>query len=85
MNTWFVGNIPIGHYSYLYEKPVAGETGEIVGRKIFFVKARIMAGQVDLKNNKHGWKDFAWVTKDEMEELVGERYYYGVRHMLHSR
>jgi large subunit ribosomal protein L46 len=94
MNTWFVGNVPIGHHKYNYPSPVAPdpklphekqEPVPILGREIFFMKARILAGQVDLTNNKHGFNDFAWVTKEELKKVVGKEYYISNMNMLASR
>lgn len=85
MNIWFAGNVPSGHYNQKYIQPVTTEAGPKVGKKTFFMKARILAGQVKLENNPYGFKDYMWVTKEEMEEIVGKRYFYAVRHMLHNR
>jgi len=82
MNTWFVGNVPIGHY---VEKYKPGHTdGENVGKKVFFMKARIMAGQANLKNNKLGLEDFLWLSKREIDRVAGRHYYKAVEHMLVS-
>jgi large subunit ribosomal protein L46 len=83
MNTWFVGNVPIGHYSYNYGCDYTADSGNI--GKVFFMKARIMAGQADLKGNKLGLEDFLWLTKEEIEEVAGRAYFKAVQHMLVSR
>jgi large subunit ribosomal protein L46 len=80
MNTWFVGNVPIGHLVHNY-KDLAAAEGK-VGEKVFFMKARIMAGQADLRNNKYGLEDFMWLTKEEVGEVVEKKYWEAVRHML---
>ncbi|KAA8893765.1 39S mitochondrial ribosomal protein L46-domain-containing protein [Sphaerosporella brunnea] len=81
MNTWFVGNVPIGHLVYEYEKGFQGDADKI-GKKVFFMKARIMAGQADLKDNKLGLEDFLWLTKEEIGEVVDKSYWESVKPML---
>ncbi|KAF8545153.1 39S mitochondrial ribosomal protein L46-domain-containing protein, partial [Trichophaea hybrida] len=83
MNTWFVGNVPIGHYIYNYGRDYTVDS-EKIGKKVFFMKARIMAGQADLNGNKLGLEDFLWLTKEEVEEVAGRAYFKAVRHMLVS-
>ncbi len=55
------------------------------GRKTFFMKGRILAGQADLKNNLLGLEDFRWATKEEVQKLVKTRYYSFVKDMLADR
>lgn len=81
MNTWFVGNVPIGHQVINFKEPVDGKVGE----KVFFMKARIMAGQINLKDNQLGLEDFVWVTKDEVEKTTKKPFWEAVRHMLVTR
>jgi large subunit ribosomal protein L46 len=117
MNTFFVGNHPVGHYIQSFSSPQPSQTSPspspspkatttdtsksnpstplkqdlaaqenspvVDGAKTFFMKARILAGQVDLgitENNDVA--DFKWVSKDEIEKLVGEEYWVRVRNML---
>ncbi|PUU75050.1 39S mitochondrial ribosomal protein L46-domain-containing protein [Tuber borchii] len=79
MNTWFVGSAPIGLYKYKYPP---GYAQNQVGKKVFFMKARILAGQANLTNNKQDLEDFQWLAKDELKEVVGNKYYKAVQHML---
>jgi large subunit ribosomal protein L46 len=86
MNTWIVGNAPVGHRTvkarYHLEAPtVLYKPGE----KIFFMKGRIMAGQVNLKGNKFGLKDWKWLTREELESCVPEGYWSSIKGMLASR
>lgn len=87
MNTWVVGNAPIGHYEYTFQKRIANEKlrTEELGEKAFFMKARIMAGQVDLSDNKFGLKDFRWLSSDEIENLVTPKYWSSIRRMFPRR
>lgn len=105
MNTWVVGNAPIGHYMFNYPKPVqrilepaasgttdtkepealpAQETTEL-GEKVFFMKARIMAGRPDLSKNVLGGQEFCWLAREEVEKLVTPKYWSSIRGMLGER
>lgn len=58
--------------------------GEL-GEKIFYMKARIMAGQADLKGNKFGLEDFVWLAKDEIQGKVEKNVWNRVKNILLSR
>ncbi|KAL7271782.1 hypothetical protein RUND412_005433 [Rhizina undulata] len=83
MNTWFVGHVPIGHYVTKYPENFKDE--DYVGQKFFFMKARIMVGQADLKGNLQGLEDFQWLTKEEIEKVVARKYFHAVKNMLVDR
>lgn len=87
MNTWVVGNMPIGHQVYNYSQSIVNrETGsELQGEKIFFMKARIMAGQADLKDNKFDLDDFQWLAKEEIQSAFHPRNWNAVKNILHDR
>ncbi|KAI9845260.1 MAG: 54S ribosomal protein L17 mitochondrial [Sclerophora amabilis] len=87
MNTWVVGNAPVGHFSFNHSKPrLIQERGvEELGEKTFFMKARIMAGQPNLHENKLGYIDFKWLCKDELEKAVSPRYWSAIKNMLAER
>ena len=87
MNTWIVGNAPIGHHKFDFSKALTQkDTGvEEVGEKTFFMKARIMTGQADISKNVLGDTDFCWLAKDEIAPLVGPRYWSAVKNMLAER
>lgn len=88
MNTWIVGNFPVGfsQFNFPKHKIEANEKGITeLGEKTFFMKGRIMAGQANLKKNSLGLKDFKWLAKDEIEKIVLDRYWAGVRNMLPER
>jgi large subunit ribosomal protein L46 len=85
MNTWLVGHVPIGHHQLTYPEPrPAGDLKEH-GAKTFFMKARIMAGQVNLKENKLGLQDFKWLAKDELQKEVDGSYWRQIKNMLAER
>lgn len=86
MNTWLVGHVPIGHHQCNYTETTKLSSGLTEhGAKTFFLKARIMAGQVNLKENKLGLKDFKWLAKDELQKEVEEPYWKSVKNMLAER
>ncbi|KAF2678114.1 50S ribosomal subunit L30 [Lentithecium fluviatile CBS 122367] len=86
MNTWVVGNVPIGHYKKDYHEPLTTSSGlNEVGLKTFFMKARIMAGQANLKDNKFGLTDFKWLAKEEIHKEVPWEYFRSIRNMLADR
>jgi len=88
MNTWLVGRAPIAHYIQRprFEGEVEDETTLVKrGDKIFFLKGRIMAGQANLEGNTLGVKDFKWLTKHELKEVLPEDYFHSVRNMFAER
>ncbi|KAK9702609.1 hypothetical protein K7432_011170 [Basidiobolus ranarum] len=76
MDLWFVGRAPIGHFAYSAPK----SDDQVKGTKVFFMKARIFAGQAAPEATK--FQDFAWVTKQELKDYVHEDYYNAVKDML---
>lgn len=89
MNTWVVGNMPIGHQTFMYPpQPKSinqGQSDGKSGEKTFYMKARIMAGQADLKGNKFGLEDFVWLAKDEIQGKVEKNVWNRVKNILLSR
>ena len=87
MNTWMVGYHPVGHHVYNNRKPHIDQAtgGEILGEKTFFMKGRIMAGQADLKSNMQNIKDFKWLSKEEILQIVQNQYAGSIKNMLASR
>ncbi|KAG0210195.1 54S ribosomal protein L17 mitochondrial [Mortierella sp. GBA30] len=81
MDLWFVGRVPVGHYNYSIPKVEKTEPSSAVnGTKVFFMKAHIFAGQVQVDNKEI--VDFAWVTKQEMKDYVAPEYFEAVKDML---
>jgi large subunit ribosomal protein L46 len=87
MNTWIVGNHPVGHRLLQYKEPKQDETGgrDNLGEKLFYMKARIMAGQANLTDNKFGLKDFKWLAREELEQQVEKPYWNSIKNMLPAR
>lgn len=85
MNTWLVGHTPIGMHQLEYPNAQpSGSSGEH-GAKTFFLKARIMAGQVNLTDNKLGLQDFKWLAKEEVKKEVTGGYWHSIKNMLAER
>ncbi|KAF1808821.1 50S ribosomal subunit L30 [Eremomyces bilateralis CBS 781.70] len=86
MNTWVVGNAPLGkaQTDYSAEQYVqnTARAVEEVGKKVFFMKARIMAGEVDMAQNKFGHQEYKWLTKDELQKVVHQRYWSNIKNFL---
>ncbi|KAM3524319.1 hypothetical protein NHJ13051_004597 [Beauveria bassiana] len=84
MNTWIVGRVPVAH---LVDEPALAADGAVQkkGRKTFFLRGRIMAGQADLKDNALGYTDFKWLTRDELAKELPQAYFRGVRNMMSDR
>lgn len=86
MHTWLVGHVPIGHYATKYTTPATLPTGlQEQGSKTFFLKARIMAGQADLKESQLGLQDFKWLHKEELQSAVAPDYWRQVKNMISER
>lgn len=116
MNTWIVGNHPIGHHIHRFSLPQSDEPGQVpqgiitklaanrlvptstkarggeegiereeFGEKVFFMKARIMAGQADISKNELGDTDFQWLAKEELQKVVTPGYWSSIKNMLAER
>jgi large subunit ribosomal protein L46 len=88
MNTWIVGNQPIGHWkrSYAEDQIQTNSKGHrVTGEMTFFMKGRIMAGQANIENNTSGATDFRWLTKDEVKPLVTRGYWSAIQDILPER
>jgi large subunit ribosomal protein L46 len=92
MNTWFVGNHPVGHFVYNLRNPVRITQSDsssapateipLAGEKTFFMKSRISRGQADPKGNEMGVEDFKWLSKEEIQKEVSPQYWASVKNML---
>lgn len=87
MNTWVVGNWPVSHQVLNYAQPKKDmeKDIEMLGEKAFFMKARIMAGQANLKENQLGLDDFRWLAKDEIQKVLEPRDWNAVKNTLAER
>ncbi|KAF9517236.1 hypothetical protein BS47DRAFT_1339988 [Hydnum rufescens UP504] len=77
MNTWIVGRQPVA----VQNCPPSSQDPTAV--KTFFFKARILGGKPALSNARQV-EDFAWLTKDEIQDRVDLSYWKGVNDLLPS-
>lgn len=82
MNTWVVGHAPVSHFIKPFVHKTEKSSFERKGEKVFFLKGRIMAGQANIKDNLFGIKDFRWLTKDELQKRLGDKFYSAVKNSL---
>ncbi|CEP64375.1 mitochondrial 54S ribosomal protein mL46 LALA0_S11e02652g [Lachancea lanzarotensis] len=68
VNTWTVSNTPAGVWG-------AADSAE------FMIKSHIVSGRFDLKQ-KSQYNDFAWLTKEEIQQRVDDAYYRGLSCLL---
>lgn len=90
MNTWIVGRVPVAHE---HRDPVytgGRDDGterriKTYGSDVFYLRARIMAGQVDLADNEWGITDFQWLTKDELAKVISQQTMRSVTNSMPAR
>ena len=91
MNVWTIGNVPIGHQVYNYVRPLVDEAAEsktqtqTQGEKTFYMKARVLAGKPELKDNSLGLLDYQWLAKEEIRERVSPADWAAVKNVLAER
>ncbi|KAK9343909.1 39S mitochondrial ribosomal protein L46-domain-containing protein [Lipomyces starkeyi] len=78
MNTWLVSNTPAAYHHYPY-KPEDNEKYD--GAKIFYLKSRIFAGTL-VPQKGSGIIDYAWLTKDEIQDYVHKGYWASMANAL---
>lgn len=62
---WFISNAPIGHYCYAYPKEMQ-EQRKQYGAQVYFYRCQLIEGNVKLETKLY--KDYAWVSRDEVGE-----------------
>lgn len=89
MNTWLLGNHPVGHVQRQFnkeeQKKLSGDGKVVAGDLTFFMKGHIMAGQADVKSGEAGLSDFKWLAKEEIEKLVHQKYWASIADILPER
>ncbi|KAK9366088.1 39S mitochondrial ribosomal protein L46-domain-containing protein [Lipomyces kononenkoae] len=78
MNTWLVSNTPAAYHHYSYKPEDKEKYG---GAKIFYLKSRIFAGTF-VPQKGSGIVDYAWVTKDEIQDYVHKGYWASMANAL---
>ena len=58
------------------------DTAVEAGEKTFFMKARIFAGQANVKSANGTYEDFKWLAKEEVEKKVHPKYWKKIKDML---
>lgn len=74
LDVWQTGKIPAASYAYT---PIGSESQTW----IFFMPARYMRGNAE-PNKEEGLVDFAWCTREEMQERVDAAYFAAVEPAL---
>eukprot|EP01114_Cavostelium_apophysatum_P014180 TRINITY_DN3611_c0_g1_i1.p1 TRINITY_DN3611_c0_g1~~TRINITY_DN3611_c0_g1_i1.p1 ORF type:complete len:308 (+),score=58.81 TRINITY_DN3611_c0_g1_i1:50-973(+) len=80
MNTFFIGNAPVGSYTYKIPSTLQEKYGNSQKTRVFFYKARYLMGPIRL--NKNELEDHLWVTKSELKEYLAPEYYEYVKDLL---
>lgn len=62
---FFISNMPIGHYIYAYPEAIQKQRNQY-GTKVFFYRTQLISGTIKLETRLY--KDYAWVTRDELHE-----------------
>lgn len=68
VDRWYVSNVPMGHLVYAYP-PAMQEQRKQYGAKVFFYRCQLI-GERNFKLETRLYKDFAWVSRDEVGEYV---------------
>lgn len=78
--------MPIGHQIYNFPQSIvdSDSSTNIRGDKLFYMKARVMAGQIDLSENTVV-SDYQWLTRRELERHVQPRDFAAVKNLLADR
>jgi len=79
ISRWFVSNAPQGHYIYAYPKDLQEKRGQY-GAKVFFYRCQHIVGNIKLETKLY--TDYAWVSRDEVDEYFDEETAYYMRHLL---
>ncbi|RKP09650.1 NUDIX hydrolase domain-like protein [Thamnocephalis sphaerospora] len=80
MDIWFVGRRPVGFTQYAYPTEHTKKFPEHDGAKVFFLRAHIFAGQAKVDGKET--VDFAWLTKEELSEVLEPDYFNAVADIL---
>jgi len=80
MNTFFIGNAPLGCYQYPIPRELQKNYGQAEKTRVFFYKARYLRGPVRLNNAEV--TDHLWVTKSELKDYLDPEYYTYMKEVL---
>lgn len=87
MNIWFIGRHPIAYEEWnpVYEGEEGNKTLARRGLNVFYLRAKIMAGQADLTNNEYSADAFKWLTREEVQEHVHPNTFESVEKTMPER
>lgn len=71
MDIWMVSNLPVAVLP-----SVKG------GERSYVMRGHILAGQPDLSNSSAKGVEFAWLTKEEIQQRVGQKHWDGIQDLL---
>lgn len=78
INTWSVSNTPAAIIKYNSNNQIDDSASDV---SEFLMKSHIIAGKFDLQKSAN-IKDFKWLVKEEIAELVDDAYYNKIDHLL---
>eukprot|EP01134_Creolimax_fragrantissima_P004240 CFRG4240T1 len=70
-NIYFIGNVPSGHMEYAYPERYTAEDGTKAA-DVFFYRAQWFDHSVELSKK---YRDYMWVTKNELQMRVNPKYW----------
>lgn len=84
MNTWFVGRHPVAYERWepVYAGKEKKQRLSTRGKDVFYLRARIMAGQADLTGNEYGAQAFKWLTREELQTHLHPHTFASVQNTL---
>jgi large subunit ribosomal protein L46 len=68
VDRWYISNVPMGHLVYAYPPDVQQQRKQY-GAKVFFYRCQLISDR-SFKLETRLYKDFAWVSRDEVGEFV---------------
>lgn len=76
---WFISNAPAGHYLYEYPDAVKKLRNQF-GAKVFFSRCQYLKGPIKLETRLY--KDYAWISRDELDEYFNAETAAYLRYIL---
>ena len=67
VHRYFISNAPIGHFCYAYPPQIQEQRGQY-GAKVYFWRCQLIEGTVKLETRLY--KDYAWITREEIEKYI---------------
>jgi large subunit ribosomal protein L46 len=83
INTWSVSNTPAAIVKYNSEGEITDGSDADLTRE-FLMKSHIIAGKFDLQKSDNAIKEFKWLVKEEIADLVEKAYFEKISHLLNE-